>query len=30
MKALLTPLMCTLLAASLAAQERPDTEKRVA
>lgn len=30
MKALLTPLLCTLLAAPLAAQERPDTEKRVA
>ena len=30
MKALLTPLMCTLLAAPLAAQERSDTEQRVA
>ena len=30
MKALLTPLMCTLLAAPLAAQERPVTDQRVA
>ncbi|MBK9797572.1 MAG: hypothetical protein IPP58_13970 [Holophagaceae bacterium] len=30
MKSLLTPLLCSLLAASAFAQEQPDTEKRVA